>query len=249
MVFLDFSPQGFVTLQRIFSGLLHSQITPLGNQLLSQIQSNPQMYLHQTMFRRPMPVCFKVYHLRYSCTCNMHASHFSNDMAVSFGNQQPNQSVAASFPANMANFSNSSAINPAINQFSATAVSTQNVSSSSIQSPAFFNASLSNSEVVGQKATDVQLGYVNGEILSIGKQIVSFPKNCLVASFFVFVLHEWVYWYDGMSVGNMLILSECDRNNLPTTVASGDSNIWLKEKWTPGEVKDSDYMLIHLYIF
>nr|KJB74813.1 hypothetical protein B456_012G009900 [Gossypium raimondii] len=27
-------------------------------------------------------------------------------------------------------------------------------------------------------------------------------------------------------------------NNLPTTVASGDSNIWLKEKWTPGEIPE-----------
>ncbi|KAH1038005.1 hypothetical protein J1N35_039748 [Gossypium stocksii] len=105
--------------------------------------------------------------------------------AFSFGNQQPNQSVAASFPTNMANFSNSSAINPAINQFSAAAVSMQNFSSSSIQPPAFLNVSLSNSEAVGREATNVQLG-----------------------------------------------------NNLPTTVASGDSNIWLKEKWTPGEIPE-----------
>lgn len=98
---------------------------------------------------------------------------------------QPNQSVVASFPTNMANFSNSSATNPAINQFSAAAISTQNFSSSSIQSPAFLNVSLSNSEVVGREATNVQLG-----------------------------------------------------NNLPTTVASGDSNIWLKEKWTPGEIPE-----------
>ncbi|TYI85636.1 hypothetical protein E1A91_D04G009900v1 [Gossypium mustelinum] len=39
----------------IFSGLLYSQIMPLGNQLLSQIQPNPQMYFQQTMFHRPMP--------------------------------------------------------------------------------------------------------------------------------------------------------------------------------------------------
>ncbi|XP_016686132.2 zinc finger CCCH domain-containing protein 16 isoform X3 [Gossypium hirsutum] len=134
-------------------GLLYSQIMPLGNQLLSQIQPNLQMYFQQTMFHRPMP--------------------------------QPNQSVVASFPTNMANFSNSSATNPAINQFSAAAISTQNFSSSSIQSPAFLNVSLSNSEVVGREATNVQLG-----------------------------------------------------NNLPTTVASGDSNIWLKEKWTPGEIPE-----------
>ncbi|KAA3464628.1 zinc finger CCCH domain-containing protein 16 isoform X1 [Gossypium australe] len=106
---------------------------------------------------------------------------FSNSAQSS---NQPNQSVAASFPTNMANFSNSSAINPAINQFSAAAVSMQNFSSSSIQSSAFLNVSLSNSEVVGREATNVQLG-----------------------------------------------------NNLPTTVASGDSNIWLKEKWTPGEIE------------
>ncbi|PPD98538.1 hypothetical protein GOBAR_DD04447 [Gossypium barbadense] len=113
------------------------------------------------------------------------ANNVPSANAFSFGNQQPNQSVAASFPTNMANFSNSSAINPAINQFSAAAVSTQNFSSSSIQSPAFLNVSLSNSEVVGREATNVQLG-----------------------------------------------------NNLPTTVASGDSNIWLKEKWTPGEIPE-----------
>ncbi|KAG4150504.1 hypothetical protein ERO13_D04G008200v2 [Gossypium hirsutum] len=113
------------------------------------------------------------------------ANNVPSANAFSFGNQQPNQSVAASFPTNMANFSNSSAINPAINQFSAAAVSTQNFSSSSIQSPAFLNVSLSNSEAVGREATNVQLG-----------------------------------------------------NNLPTTVASGDSNIWLKEKWTPGEIPE-----------
>nr|KJB74812.1 hypothetical protein B456_012G009900 [Gossypium raimondii] len=39
----------------IFSGLLYSQIMRLGNQLLSQIQPNPQMYFQQTMFHRPMP--------------------------------------------------------------------------------------------------------------------------------------------------------------------------------------------------
>ncbi|KAG8501895.1 hypothetical protein CXB51_004575 [Gossypium anomalum] len=159
--------------------------------------------------------------------------------AFSFGNQQPNQSVAASFPTNMANFSNSSAINPAINQFSAAAVSTQNFSSSSIQSPAFLNVSLSNSEAVGREATNVQLGYVNGEISLHWETNLFYSKNCLVASLFVFVLPERVYWYDGISVGNKLILiSECDRNNLPTTVASGDSNIWLKEKWTPGEIPE-----------
>lgn len=113
------------------------------------------------------------------------ANNVPSANAFSFGNQQPNQSVVASFPTNMANFSNSSATNPAINQFSAAAISTQNFSSSSIQSPAFLNVSLSNSEVVGREATNVQLG-----------------------------------------------------NNLPTTVASGDSNIWLKEKWTPGEIPE-----------
>ncbi|TYI31549.1 hypothetical protein ES332_A05G458200v1 [Gossypium tomentosum] len=113
------------------------------------------------------------------------ANNVPSANAFSFGNQQPNQSVVASFPTNMANFSNSSATNPAIDQFSAAAISTQNFSSSSIQSPAFLNVSLSNSEVVGREATNVQFG-----------------------------------------------------NNLPTTVASGDSNIWLKEKWTPGEIPE-----------
>ncbi|KAE8657963.1 zinc finger CCCH domain-containing protein 16-like isoform X2 [Hibiscus syriacus] len=113
------------------------------------------------------------------------ANNVSSANAYSFGNQHPNQSVAASFPANMANFSNSSAINPAINQFSAAALPTQNLSSSSSQSPAVFNIPLPNSKADGQATTDVQLG-----------------------------------------------------NNLMTKVVSGDSSIWLKEKWTPGEIPE-----------
>ena len=95
----------------------------------------------------------------------MYASNFSHDTTVPFGNQQPNQSVAASFATNMASFSNSSVISTAVNQFSAAAVSTQNLSSSSVQPPAFFNVSISNSKADEQAATDVQLGYVNGEAI------------------------------------------------------------------------------------
>nr|KJB74814.1 hypothetical protein B456_012G009900 [Gossypium raimondii] len=90
---------------------------------------------------------------------------------------------ASGQPTSFSNSAQSSNVFSANNVPSANAsVSTQNFSSSSIQSPAFLNVSLSNSEAVGREATNVQLG-----------------------------------------------------NNLPTTVASGDSNIWLKEKWTPGE--------------
>lgn len=80
-------------------------------------------------------------------------------MTVSFGSQQPNQQVAASFTTNMANFSNSNFISAAHNQFPAAA---QNPSSSSIQPPALFDASISKSEPVGQAANGVQLSYVNG---------------------------------------------------------------------------------------
>ncbi|KAE8675009.1 Zinc finger C-x8-C-x5-C-x3-H type family protein [Hibiscus syriacus] len=113
------------------------------------------------------------------------ANNVSSANAYSFGNQQPNQSVAASFPTNTAKFSNSNAVSPAINQFSAAAFSTQNSSSSSSQAPCVFNISLPNSKADGQEATDVQLG-----------------------------------------------------NNWPTMVVSGDSSIWLKEKWTPGEIPE-----------
>ncbi|XWS52347.1 hypothetical protein CRYUN_Cryun11dG0060100 [Craigia yunnanensis] len=109
--------------------------------------------------------------------------------AFPFGNQQPNQSVAASFATNVASFSNSSVISTAVNQFSATAVSTQ-LSSSSVQPPALFDVPLSNSKADEQAATDVQLG-----------------------------------------------------NNLPRKIVSGDSSIWLKEKWIPGEVKDLNYAI------
>ncbi|XWS28195.1 hypothetical protein CRYUN_Cryun25bG0044800 [Craigia yunnanensis] len=105
--------------------------------------------------------------------------------AFPFGNQQPNQSVAASFTANMPSFSNSSFISTAVNQFSAVAVSTQNLSLSSIQPPALFDVSISNSKADGQAATDVQIG-----------------------------------------------------NNLPRETVSGDSRIWLKEKWIPGEIPE-----------
>nr|KJB74811.1 hypothetical protein B456_012G009900 [Gossypium raimondii] len=93
---------------------------------------------------------------------------------------------ASGQPTSFSNSAQSSNVFSANNVPSANAsVSTQNFSSSSIQSPAFLNVSLSNSEAVGREATNVQLG-----------------------------------------------------NNLPTTVASGDSNIWLKEKWTPGEIPE-----------
>ncbi|KAK8358010.1 hypothetical protein V6Z12_A05G452500 [Gossypium hirsutum] len=93
---------------------------------------------------------------------------------------------ASGQPTSFSNSAQSSNVFSANNVPSANAsISTQNFSSSSIQSPAFLNVSLSNSEVVGREATNVQLG-----------------------------------------------------NNLPTTVASGDSNIWLKEKWTPGEIPE-----------
>ncbi|KAK8598009.1 hypothetical protein V6N13_095401 [Hibiscus sabdariffa] len=105
--------------------------------------------------------------------------------AYSFGSQQPNQSVAASFPTNVANFGNSSVINPSTNQFSAATSSTQNLSSSSGQSLGVFNNSLSNSKAGVQPATSVQLG-----------------------------------------------------KNLPAKVVSGDSSIWLKEKWAPGEIPE-----------
>ncbi|XVF47863.1 hypothetical protein PTKIN_Ptkin03bG0144500 [Pterospermum kingtungense] len=82
--------------------------------------------------------------------------------AFSFGSQQPNQPVAASFPTNTASFSNSNVISAAHNQFSTAATSTQNLSSSSVQPPALFDASIAKSEAVGQAANDVQLGYVNG---------------------------------------------------------------------------------------
>ncbi|XVE71004.1 hypothetical protein DITRI_Ditri10aG0115000 [Diplodiscus trichospermus] len=62
--------------------------------------------------------------------------------AFSFGSQQPNQSVAASLNKNTASFSNSSVIGTADNQFSATAVSTQNLSTSSIQPLAPFGVSI-----------------------------------------------------------------------------------------------------------
>ncbi|XVF19130.1 hypothetical protein REPUB_Repub11eG0082900 [Reevesia pubescens] len=80
--------------------------------------------------------------------------------AFSFGSQQPNQPVAASFTTNTASFSNSSVIGTAHNQFSAVAVSKQNLSSSSVQPPAHFDVSISNSKADGQAATDVQLGFL-----------------------------------------------------------------------------------------
>ncbi|XVE71952.1 hypothetical protein DITRI_Ditri10aG0192200 [Diplodiscus trichospermus] len=112
-------------------------------------------------------------------------NNVSSVNAFSFGSQQPNQLVAASLNTNMASFSNSSVIGTAHNQFSATAISTQNLSTSSIQPAALFDVSISKSKSDGQTATDVELG-----------------------------------------------------NNLPSKIVSGDSSVWLKEKWIPGEIPE-----------
>ncbi|OMO53220.1 hypothetical protein CCACVL1_28802 [Corchorus capsularis] len=105
--------------------------------------------------------------------------------SFSFGNQQPNHSLSvAAFTNNLASFSNSSATSTSINQFSAPAVPTLNLSSASTQPPTLFNVSNSTSRTEGQAATDVLLG------------------------------------------------------NLPRNIASGDSSIWLKEKWMPGEIPE-----------
>ncbi|EOY32212.1 Zinc finger C-x8-C-x5-C-x3-H type family protein, putative isoform 1 [Theobroma cacao] len=105
--------------------------------------------------------------------------------AFSFGNQQPNQSVAAAFTTSMSSFSNSSVTSTALNQFSAPVVSTQNLSLSSVQPPALFNVSNLISKADGQSATDIQLG-----------------------------------------------------SNLQRKIVSGDSSVWLKEKWIPGEIPE-----------
>lgn len=67
------------------------------------------------------------------------------------------------------------------------------------------------------------------------KNNLLYLRDCLLTSL-LYYLNEFML---SVRILHMLIFTFlCDRNSFPMQNVSGDSSIWLKEKWNPGEVKD-----------